>query len=115
MASVDIIDEIIKSNPKIRELNLGEYKYVPRALDEKGRLRVHVVKCSRVKKGIADRIPSIKPKKGWDLALLSKVKMKDGSLRHIPQIDFECSVSNKNLEEIKNKLSNILKITPGYI
>lgn len=112
--SVDIIEKIIKINPQIKKLHLGAYKYVPRALDEKGRLKIYPIKCD----GIGDirkKILSIKLEDGWDLALLSKVILKDGARRHIPQIDFECPVSNINVNKIKIKLSEILKITPGYI
>lgn len=112
--TIDIIYKIIQRNPLIKEINLAAYKYVPQCLDERGRLRIYRIKCDR-STDIRREILSLKIPKGWDLGFISKIKMKDESYRHIPQIDFECPISNRNLNKIKRKLSEIVKIFPGYI
>lgn len=112
--TIDIIPEIIKKNPGIEEINLTVYKYIPQSLNEKGRVKFYSLKCDKPE-NVKKEILSIKVPKGWRLGLTSRVKMKDGSCRHIPQIDFECEVSSKRLKEIKDKLSKIVKTAPGYI
>ncbi|MBU2564467.1 hypothetical protein KKA23_02720 [Patescibacteria group bacterium] len=112
--TIDVISEIIQKNPQIKEINLAVYKYIPQTLTDKGRLKIHKIKCDK-SIDIKNKILSAKIPEGWRLGLTSKVKMKDNSYKHIPQIDFECFISNKNLNEIKRKLSKIVKIFPGYI
>ncbi|MFH1129349.1 MAG: hypothetical protein V1686_01275 [Patescibacteria group bacterium] len=112
--TIDIISVIVKRNPSIKELSISVYKYVPHVVSEKGRLKIHNIRCDK-SVDIKNKILSIKIPQGWRLGLNSIVKMNDGSYRHIPQIDFECSVSNKNLNKIRLKLSEIIKTFPGYI
>lgn len=112
--TIDIISEIIKRNPLIKEISLSVYKYIPRTVSEKGRLKLYSIKCDKFI-DLRKKILSINIPQGWKFGFNSKVKMNNGSFRHIPQIDFECPVSNKNLNKIKTKLSEIIKVFPGYI
>lgn len=112
--TIDIIPEIVKRNPLIKEICLSAYKYVPHTLSEKGMRKNYRVKRQEVF-DLRKKISSLKIPKGWMLGLASKVVMKNQSCRHIPEIDFKCSVSDKNLEQIKIKLSEVIRTFPGYL
>jgi hypothetical protein len=112
--ALDIIFEIARRNKSIKQFYLNTYKYVPQALSDRNRLRIYSIK-SRPLINLKERIRLIKIPKNWALGLSSRVKVASGVYWHIPQIDFNCSLKKENLELIKNRLSQIVKIFPGYI
>lgn len=112
--SIDVIEEIAKKNKSIKEFYFSAYFYIPAALSDKGRLIVHKIKRNPLK-GLRERIYSLKILEGWSLGLISKVKMTNDSFQYIPQIDFICPISKKNLNLIKKNFSSIIKVFPGYI
>jgi len=112
--SIDVIEEIAKKNKSIKEFYFSAYFYIPAALSDKGRLVVRKIKRNPLK-SLQKRICSLKIPRGWSLGLMSKIKMINGSFRYIPQIDFSCPVSKKNLNLIKKNFSRIIQLFPGYI
>lgn len=110
---IDIIEEIIKKNPGLKVVFFVAYRYVPKSLNLKGRVTLIPIEVKNT--DARSYMSSIRLKKSWDLTLCSKVKMKDNSIRHIPQIDFWCPISSKNKNLIKTKLIEVLKITPGFL
>jgi len=112
--TIDIIPEIVKRNPLIKEISLSAYKYVPHTLSDQGRRKNYRIKRGEVV-DLRKKISSLKIPKGWMLGMASKVVMKNKTCRHIPEIDFKCSVSKKNLQQIKIKISEIIRTFPGYL
>ena len=115
--TIDVIYEIIRRNKSVKELNFAVYFYIPETLTEKGRLKIYPIKVNQITnfQDLRKKLDSIKIPKNWILGLISRVEMNNGEYRHIPQIDFECQISKKNLNLIKKQFSQIIKIFPGYI
>lgn len=115
--TIDVVYEIIRRNKSVKELNFAVYFYVPEVLTNKDRLKIYPVKVNQINnfQDLQKKLHSIKIPKKWFLGLTSRVKMLDGEYRHIPQIDFECPISKKNLNLIKKQFSQIIKTFPGYI
>jgi hypothetical protein len=112
--TIDIIPEIVKRNPLIKEICLSAYKYVPHCVSEKGMRKNYFIERQEVF-DLRKKILSLKIPKGWMLGLDSKVTMKNKICRHVPEIDFKCAVSDKNFERIKIKLSEVIRTFPGYL
>lgn len=115
--TIDVIYEIMRRNKSVKEFNFAVYFYVPETLTEKGRLKIYPIKVNQITnfQDFQKKLDSIKIPNNWILGLISQVKMLNGEYRHIPQIDFQCPISKKNLNLIKKQFLQIIKIFPGYI
>ena len=116
VTAIEVVKRIVAVNKDIRELTFAAYYYVPQSLSDLGLLQLYRLKRPTVQK--IDRMISVirkKLKKRWTLGITSKVKLRNGESRHIPQVDFACPYSSKNLEKVHRCLSHFVKIKPGYI
>ena len=112
--SIDIIEKVAKRNKSIKEFKFVAYHYVPQALTDKGRTKFYLIKRNPITT-FTKRIQAIRIPEGWSFAILSEVRLMNDKKQYIPQIDFQCSVSGKNINLIKKRLSEIVKVFPGYI
>jgi len=111
--TIDVIYEIAKRNRQISKFYFAAYRYVPQALLDKGRLKIYKVDRNPLN-SLKRRIHLLKIPEGWALALMSKVKTRAGKIMYIPQIDFNCSISNKNLNLITRRFQEIMGSYLGY-
>jgi hypothetical protein len=119
--TIDVIYEIAKRNRQIQKFYFAAYCYVPQALSDKERLKIYKVDKNPID-SLKKRIYLLKIPEGWALALMLKVKTKTGKIMYIPQIDFgcsisnkNCSVSNKNLDLIKRRFHEVMESYLGYL
>ena len=114
--AVDIINRILERNHGIAEITFAAYFYVPQSLTDKGLLKLHrISKPNREKIKHFIQLLLQKKRKRWSLGVTSRVLLKNGEFRHIPQIDFACVKSSTNLRRMIKCLRRFVKIKPGYI
>jgi len=115
--AIDIIYEIICRNRQIDKLNFRAYLDIPGSLLERGCIKTYSMNVNQFNnlQELQEKIHSIRIPNKWTFGITSRVKMNNGEYYHIPQIDFSCPISKKNLNLIKKQLSQIVKVFPGYI
>ena len=116
MTAIEVVCQIAKRNRNIREIMFAAYYYVPQSLTDRGLLKLY-----RLKEPTAEKIERFveflgkKLKKGWTFGVTSRVKLKSGGIRHIPQIDFACLQSPHNFRRSLGCLRHFVKAKPGYL
>lgn len=111
----EAIKEIIRLNPQISKLRFRTYYYVPLAIKEVKEPVCFFLTTKEFKEGekLQERIKNLQ--EGWDIGIVSRVILKDGSEAHIPMIDFKLSKNQENLQKIKKALKETLNEKEGYI
>ncbi len=114
--AIDVVSRIVASNKNIKEITFAAYYYVLQSLSDKGRLKLY-----RLRNPSPERIIRFvgalrqRLQRGWQLGFTSRVKLKSGEIRHVPQIDFACPCSVSNAERVTKCLSHFVKAKAGYL
>lgn len=110
----EVIREILRLNPDIEAMQFTTYSYVYLAI-EKDKTEPHFwIDREEILEGDALERQIAELPEGYDLGIHSLVKMKDGSEKYLPLIDFKLSPSPENLGIIKERMKKIVGIG-GFI
>lgn len=116
LTATDIVCRIVERNKHIREITFAAYFYIPKSLSDKGILRLYTLRFPT-----AERIRTFvgqlgkRLQHGWMLGVTSRITLKNGAIRHIPQIDFACSCSSRNLRRSRECVRRFARRKDGYI
>ena len=114
--AIEIIGRIVARNKDIAEITFAAYYYVPQSLSDKGKLRLYRFTkptLARVNRFVPALLKRLKTE--WALGLTSRVKLRNGEYRHIPQIDFACPQSSKHTGRVLECLRRFVKVRPGFL
>lgn len=125
--TIDVIREILEIHAPA-EIELSSYVDTPRRRDNPR--KYHGISTLNALDAINEILklgektfqnPTLWDQQLWEVALSSRVKMRDGRLLHIPMIDFRARVEENGLCVCKEKLLSVIaeaasgRILPGYL
>lgn len=125
--TIDVIREILEIHTSA-EIELCSYVDIPRGRDNPR--RYHSIGALNVLGTVSEILklgeeisqkPTLWDRQPWELALSSRVTMRNGTHWHIPMIDFRARVEENGLYVCKEKLLSVIakaaggQILPGYL
>ncbi len=113
---VSVIKCIARENRTLASLHLAEYRYIPRMISQKGRLKIRELSVIG-KNDLGAILGLLEDNLGsdWQLGLMSLARKRSGQCCHIPQIDFVCKNTYENLAAIKACLKQNAYVEAGWL
>ena len=113
VSAARVVERIVEVHSEICEFRILEYNYVPHALDDPNRIERWVSASEVRNKGLSSVLKERAPAE-WDIAMYSHVRLRTGTLRHIPLMDFKSCLDSKQLGNLKGLWADVVG-RPGYL